>query len=205
MHKMKASEFCGYIKSPFNLNENSLKELQELLIEYPYCSTIKILLAKNHHLLDTKEKDIFIKQAVLYVPDRKKFYSIINDISDESLIQNNVPVYSIEMLNDEPKNCNFGFTNTEENKDNLIDKFIKEQPKINLRTEEEEEYFPDEEDMLSESEANQEFVSEILAEIYYKQGNPAKAIRIYEKLNLKFPEKSSFFADQIEKIKKEIK
>ena len=199
---MTASEFCGYIKAPFNLNANSLKELQELLVEYPYCSTIKILVAKNHYLLDTKEKSTFFKKAVLYAPDRKKFFSIINDISDESLIQNQIPVYSIEMLNDKAEKVGFETSqNIKEPKDDLIDKFIREQPRVNFVP---EEYVPDEEDMLTESEAEQEFVSEILAEIYYKQGNPTKSIRIYEKLILKIPEKSSFFAAQIEKIKKEI-
>ncbi len=199
---MTASEFCGYIKSPFNMDANSLKELQKLLIEYPYCSTIKILVAKNHHLLNTKDKSVFFKQAVLYAPDRKKFYSVINDISDEPLIQNHIPVYSIEMLNDKVENTGIGATpGIEETKDDLINKFIREQPRVKFRVEED---IPDEEDMLSESEAEQEFVSETLAEIYYKQGNPAKAINIYEKLNLKFPEKSSYFAAQIEKIKKEI-
>jgi hypothetical protein len=46
------------------------------------------------------------------------------------------------------------------------------------------------------------FVTETLAEIYLKQGLWDKSINAYEVLSLKYPEKSSFFADRIREIKK---
>ncbi len=47
-------------------------------------------------------------------------------------------------------------------------------------------------------------VSETLAKIYIAQGNYPKAIYSYEKLMLKFPEKKSFFAIQIQTLKKKL-
>ncbi|MGB2445728.1 MAG: hypothetical protein ACPH86_05190, partial [Schleiferiaceae bacterium] len=49
------------------------------------------------------------------------------------------------------------------------------------------------------------FVTETLAEIYLKQALWDKAINAYEVLSLKYPEKSSFFADRIREIKKQKK
>ena len=45
------------------------------------------------------------------------------------------------------------------------------------------------------------FMTETLAKLYLKQKNYEKAIQSYKILILKFPEKNSYFADQIKKIK----
>ncbi len=45
-----------------------------------------------------------------------------------------------------------------------------------------------------------ELVTENLAEIMLKQGKKGKAIKIYQQLMLKFPDKKAYFAEKIEKL-----
>ena len=80
----------------------------------------------------------------------------------------------------------------------LIDKFILENPSITRPKAE----FYNPISVAQNSITDQEnIVSETLAKIYEKQGYWEKAISIYEKLNVKYPEKSSIFAAQIERLK----
>ena len=80
----------------------------------------------------------------------------------------------------------------------LIDKFIAENPSISRPRAE----FYNPISMAQNSIIDKgDIVSETLAKIYQKQGYLDKAIEIYEKLSLLFPEKSIYFAAQIEKIK----
>jgi hypothetical protein len=85
----------------------------------------------------------------------------------------------------------------------LIDAFILNNPRIEPRTEKSD--LPQEDLAVKFTEEKDSFVTETLAGIYYNQGYYSKAIDIYEKLCLKFPEKSGYFATQIEKIKESIK
>ena len=80
----------------------------------------------------------------------------------------------------------------------LIDKFIAENPSISKPKA--EFYNPISVAQNSITDKG-DIVSETLAKIYEKQGYFDKAIAIYEKLSLNNPEKSVYFAAQIEQIK----
>ena len=85
----------------------------------------------------------------------------------------------------------------------LIDKFIIANPRI--EPQKDKTYLPIDDISKPFLEESGGLVTETLAKIYVNQGYYSKAIDIYEKLSLKFPEKSSYFASQIEKVKEYIK
>ena len=86
---------------------------------------------------------------------------------------------------------------TKSDKKAIIDKFIRDNPSISRSK---TAFFDPVKEAKSSQEEKEGLVSETLAQIHLQQGNIAKAIEIYRKLSLKFPEKSSYFAAQIEKI-----
>jgi hypothetical protein len=82
----------------------------------------------------------------------------------------------------------------------IIDKIIEKSPGLIRQKEEQKFYTPDIKAKESLIE-NEHLVTETLARIYALQGNINKAIRAYEILSLKFPQKSAYFASLIEKLK----
>jgi hypothetical protein len=85
-------------------------------------------------------------------------------------------------------------------KEELIDKFIDEEPSISRPK---PEFFDPVKVAKSSQEEQPDLVTETLARIHVQQGNIDKAIEIYRRLSLNFPEKSSYFAAQIEKLNTE--
>jgi hypothetical protein len=94
-------------------------------------------------------------------------------------------------------------TATQLSAQDLIDRFIKSSPTLERMTLPESQPVRD----LSETSADEKgsFITETLAKIYITQGYYSRAINIYEKLSLQYPEKSAYFAGRIEKINDLIK
>ena len=130
----------------------------------------------------------------------------------ESDINENIEFIESSSIKDkkvkDKKNTNQGFDishyadedeilkNTDEN--DLIAKFIIVNPRIDSV-----ESYNDEQKDISEHSIKEDdnLLTETLAKVYIAQGYFDKALKSYEKLCLKYPEKNTYFAGQIEMIK----
>jgi hypothetical protein len=82
----------------------------------------------------------------------------------------------------------------------IIDHLIQNEPG-HIRIKESVEFFTPAKHARESNREDETLVTETLAWIYEQQGNYGKAIRSYQILSLKFPEKSVYFAGLIQKIK----
>ncbi|RAU83265.1 hypothetical protein [Pontibacter arcticus] len=87
---------------------------------------------------------------------------------------------------------------------NIIDQFLKLNPRLKTMANMKIKSEPQEDLSLKGTKIKKGIASESLAAIFLKQGKPKKAIKIYELLILKYPEKKSYFAEQIEKLQNQI-
>ena len=144
------------------------------------------------------------EHAGIYQPFKLDTTQAIRHTSDEILQQqyyenifHTSTVEELEKGAPEPP-VDFEVRNKE---DKIIKKFIAEDPHISPPTGDK----LDNENKARRSAVDQdELVTETLAKIYIDQMLYHKAINTYKKLILKFPEKSRYFADQIELLERKI-
>jgi hypothetical protein len=129
------------------------------------------------------------------LPERSDLLEL--DLEDDKTIE-------IPADKEQPEDSDHLLENSEKVKQSeLIDKFIIANPRIEPHKD--KTSVPNDDISRPFVEETGGLVTETLAKIYVSQGYYSKAIDIYEKLCLKFPEKSSYFASQIEKVKEFIK
>ena len=175
-------------------DERQSNNLKKILNSYPYFQSASAYYLKS---LKVQEKDSYTKllpKTALLTSNRKALRDWLFNYSEKTISDNsNIEKYSFLewfdiLSDDEPK---------VEKKFDLIDKFIKNSPKIQFSQEQESDS-----SIIVDTKLKDELITETLAKIYLNQKKFNKAIKAYEILSLKYPKKSSFFADQIIDIKK---
>ena len=175
-------------------DENQANDLKKILNTYPYFQS-----ASAHYLksLRTQEKEAYNKllpKCALLTSNRAILREwLFKSQEIDMTVNSKTEKYSFldwfDIIDDDVPKV--------EKKLDLIDQFIKNSPKIEFSQEKKSDP-----DVIIEAKIKDELITETLAKIYVTQKKYNKAIKAYEILSLKYPKKSSFFADQIIDIKK---
>lgn len=84
----------------------------------------------------------------------------------------------------------------------LIDDFLEKSDEGKIKLHDEQKYKPEGQESGDEGENEEGIFTETLAKIYIRQGRYSKALEIINKLNLNYPKKNGYFADQIRFLEK---
>jgi hypothetical protein len=211
-----------YIQAPQNIKGEDVAAIDSLLLEFPYYQTAQLLLTKGLLNTDSIRYNQQLKKAAAYSLDRKQLFTLItrNKVAHKS-----VPMLEKEKTKSIPKELELGkpldFNDREKHsfsewlslskvkkiertpkleQTDLINKFIDKKTTVSKPK---KEAFFKAVDVAKESLVeNNELATPTLAKVYLEQGHYQKAISAYKKLSLKYPEKNSFFANQINLINK---
>lgn len=84
----------------------------------------------------------------------------------------------------------------------LIDSFIEKSGDGRIQLSDTPEYLPELQEENENIEPDEGYFTETLAKIYIKQGRYEQALEIIQRLNLNYPKKNSYFADQLRFLEK---
>ena len=279
---MNATQFIEYLENPSAISESATAELGDLITQFPYFQSARLLHLKGLHQNKSIEYPKALKVTAAYASDRKKLYELImredlhkqiklvenlsgmdrkdakTDVSplEAQILQEAVnasiklevskqmdetpeertkveiaPAKEIEMPVEKDKPDDLtgdkSFSDwlrasgdkaitpdskTEKesaDQSTLIDQFIETAPRVKAAQSAEKEsgkqpfFSPVDTARLSIID-DPSFVTETLASIYETQGYHAKALKAYELLCLKYPEKRDTFAARITKLKDQL-
>ena len=261
---MNLTDYTHLINKPDAINERLSTDLENIIEEFPYFQSARVLRLKHLYNQDSFKYNYALKVAAAFTTDRSilfdfitsnNFTTVQNGLYDQKVAELlNIDVIGLEVVEypkteittleqsilssisqANPKEIVFEkkleigkpleFTQNEkhsfqewlqlsrvipiERKENgdeedvdrkkkfdLIDKFIQTNPKIPTL---EKDNIPVSKQAVIEDKSY--LMTETLARVYLEQKKYSKAIQAYEILILKYPEKSSFFADRISDIK----
>ena len=222
---MEKEKFYSYLETS-DANVESSDSFRSIIEKYPYFNSARVLFLRDIKKVYPENYNDALNKNSGLLPNRRHLFILLNpfgkDIhindsveTDQSFIlieESQIPTSNIVDITDSPKANDIPISGYElleindhesnsTNGNDLIDQFLKSNPKIKppLQTQEEQEDIS-----LKYTEHPDDLVTEPMAKIYLSQGLADKAISIYEKLSLKYPEKSSYFAGQIQEIKQQL-
>ena len=196
-----------FITEPHLIKDVHLNEIEKTLINYPYFQFANLCLSLVLYKKNSIRYSRQLKKTAILSLKRKVLFKYINTDYLNSIKQ---------------KSSNHSLLNSTSNINNLkhneehsfsqwlnvvkIKKIDRKSPTSTDQTEEkknsQKKFFNASNSAKNSLIENDKLITPTLAKVYMQQEHYDKAISAYEKLILKIPKKSSFFANQIKLIKK---
>jgi predicted Zn-dependent protease len=232
---MNKDQFISFFDNPFLIDNESAKEMQQLIDQYPYFQSARLLFLKSLYDNKSISYQTELKLTAAYAGNRAILQALILRKADDNLKeavtevrkpiteekeQSAIPLYQEEKVTSSSHiEIEFDFVEANEQQQafelpkltevpqealsekkkqqlEIIDRFIKAEPRI-IPKEINKDQVPD---LSADSAVETEFLTETLAEIYVRQKKYDKAIVMFQKLSLKLPQKSVYFASRISDI-----
>ncbi len=199
---MTITELLKYLKNPGLLNGQTLTATENLTKEYPAFGLGWALWIKNLKNTGDETYKEHLPLVAIRISDRKwlKKYLESPIMAPGSDQQNGeylmIADYNIEQeIQQTPPSVN-----NQEEKMTLIENFLSNGGDFQRKSLQSHPHTYSDLDERSVTE-NDDIVTETFANILLSQGQFEKALSAFEKLSLKYPEKSIYFAARIEKVK----
>jgi len=197
------------IQNPYIIDKDESIYISNILENFPYFQTAHILYSKALQNTKSIRFKSQLKKAAIYSGDRNLLFDIISQQEDLNISKATI---KDKLIKAEKKAELHSFLDwitivqtkkilrsKKQNSDEIINIFLEKKPKIKNNK---QRFFNASENAKKSIVENNDIITETLAKVYAKQEHFEKAILAYQKLSLKYPQKSSYFADQIKVIKK---
>jgi len=222
---MQSTQFIKLIRKPESIQKEDLSQLNDLCTKHPYCSSLHKLRLKA---LKDSESEAYNKELKMTAATSGNRTLLFEYITQKSFQSTKQEILTYEETNTELKlGKPLEFNEEEKHSFNEwlkltrfkpIDRALKTEKKplkpiektnkiVDFITESKKkerpkkEFFSPGQSAKESLQENNTLMTETLAKVYLEQGHLDKAIIAYEILSLKYPQKSSLFANQIKAIK----
>ena len=202
---MNKNEYVNILQNPSEFTKEQIGFINSLIKDFPFFQSSRAIYLKVLKNTENFKYNQELKLTAAYTTDRSILFDFItsNEFQQEKIVFNK----------NELKNAKLSNTKNEKTKDQIVEfqkndmhtfsewltlSKLKPIDRNSNKKKEDKNY---DLEVVYEDNHN-DLMTEALAKLYLSQKNYKKAIQSYKILSLKFPEKSSYFADQIKKIKK---
>jgi hypothetical protein len=213
---MESHQFLQYLSTPSLASTSEIQQLEQFTGQYPWCGIAHQLLLEAYHSANSEKAGSYTPMATIYAITRHYLYQRVQQIQTqkntppavspekripEEMPESKAPAKKMPAIVPSGEYFSSDDLSLINPGDDAIGRFIIEKPKISPLS----SSLMGVENTFSStrtgSYAPEDMVTETLAKIYADQGLYTRAIDIYEKLSLREPKKSVYFADLIQNLK----